>query len=466
MGRRLKFLLGYPHGCLEQTVSKAFPQLFISKLADVDEDVKRSAEENVRYALDRIRSFRTSDGGLSLWPGAAYPDDWGSTYAGHFMLEAQRLGYSLPSGILDGWKRSTQRVAQNWSPTSQSGYRNSDLMQAYRLYVLALAKSPQMGAMNRLRESSNLSVAAKWRLAGAYVLAGNPEAAKSLINNVPLSINNYREQGYTYGSDTRDRAMIVETLVLLGDFEKAMPLLRDLSKKLSANTWMSTQETSFSLLAFSKFAEANESSDGVNARIAIHGKSAKKQSTKQSILQHTFSPVQSGLGKVLVENTGQGMLYARLITHGMPVGGKEVAQSNNLQLEVNYYLMDGSRATPETMMQGTDFYADVRVYNPGTRGNLEQLILSLIVPSGWEIRTSRLDEASSLKSSPYDYQDIRDDRVYTYFNLQQGQAKSFQIRFNAAYEGRFYMPGVACEAMYDNSINARRAGGWVNVEVP
>ncbi|MFP4556118.1 MAG: alpha-2-macroglobulin family protein [Bacteroidales bacterium] len=466
LGRRLKFLLGYPHGCLEQTVSKAFPQLFISKLADVDENVKRSAEENVRYALDRLRSFRTSDGGLSLWPGSAYPDEWASTYAGHFLLEAQRLGYTIPSGILDGWKRSTQRVAQNWSPARQSGYRNSDLMQAYRLYVLALAKSPQMGAMNRLRESSNLSVAAKWRLAGAYVLAGNPEAAKSLISNAPLSVNTYREQSYTYGSDTRDRAMIVETLVLLGDFEKAMPLLSELSQKLSANRWMSTQETSYSLLAFSKFAEASKASEGISARLSIDGGSAKKQNTKQPILQHAFNPVQSGSGKVSVENTGQGMLYARLINHGMPVGGKEVAQSNNLQIEVNYYLMDGSRVTPETMTQGTDFYADVRVYNPGTRGDLEQLILSLIVPSGWEIRTSRLDEGSSLQSSPYDYQDIRDDRVYTYFNLQQGQAKSFQIRFNATYEGRFYMPGIACEAMYDNSINARKAGGWVNVEVP
>jgi uncharacterized protein YfaS (alpha-2-macroglobulin family) len=467
LGNRLKYLLGYPHGCLEQTVSKAFPQLFISKLADVDDKVKRSAEENVRNALDRMRSFRTADGGLSLWPGGSYADEWGTAYAGHFMLEAQRLGYSIPSGILDGLKRSTKRTAQNWSPVNRDRYRNNDLMQAYRLYVLALAKAPEMGAMNRLRESADLSVSAKWRLAAAYSLAGNPEAAKSLIQGAPTTIENYREQYYTYGSDIRDRAMIVETLILLNDFDKAMPLLQQLSNRLSSTMWMSTQELSFSLLAFSKFAEANKTSEGVDANIAIHNQSSKRHSTNMSILQHAFEPVQRGTAKVEVKNNGEGMLYARLITHGIPVGGEEIAQSNNLQVDISYHHMGGQKIGPESLTQGTDFYADIRVYNPGTKGNLEQLILAYVVPSGWEIRTSRLDEGQSARpSSPFEYQDIRDDRVYTYFSLPQGQAKNFRIMLNAAYQGKYYMPGISCEAMYDNTINARQKGNWVEVVLP
>lgn len=464
LGDRLEYLMGYPHGCLEQTVSKAFPQLYISKLADTDSKVKLSAEENIRAALDRIKNFRTSDGGLSLWPGGAYSDEWGSTYAGHFMLEAQRLGYTIPSGILDDWRRSTQRVAQNWSPSKQGGYYNSDLMQAYRLYTLALAKSPDMGAMNRLRESITLSVTAKWRLAAAFVLAGNPEAARSLINGVPLTVNNYREQAYTYGSHIRDKAMIVETLVLLADFEKAMPILRELSDNLSSNAWMSTQETSFCLLAFSKFAESSKTAEGIDANIAVHGKNSKHFTSKMSLLQNLFEPVQTGNEKIEVKNNGKGLLYARLITHGLPVGGQEIAQSNNLQVEVSYNLMNGTSINPDKLAQGTDFYAEIKVYNPGTKGNLEQLMLSFIVPSGWEIRNSRLDEGQeSLKSSSFEYQDIRDDRVFTYFSLSQGQAKSYKILLNAAYQGRYYLPGITCEAMYDNSINARRAGNWIEV---
>jgi len=50
---------------------------------------------------------------------------------------------------------------------------------------------------------------------------------------------------------------------------------------------------------------------------------------------------------------------------------------------------------------------------------------------------------------------------YALFGREKDE--SFKIRFNAAYEGKYYMPGVACEAMYNNSINARKAGNWVEV---
>jgi len=467
LGKRLRYLTGYPHGCLEQTVSKAFPQLFISKLAEVDDQVRRIAEQNVRHALDNMRRFRTPEGGLSLWPGGAYPDSWGTLYAGHFMLEARKLGYSIPPGIMDGWTRSTQRAARNWSPAGRSAYSNSDLIQAYRLYVLALANAPEMGAMNRLRETPNLSLTARWRLAAAYTLAGNPEAGRSVIDGASLQISPYREQAFTYGSHIRDKAMIVETLVLLGETTKAFPLLREISQALSSDSWMSTQETSFSLLAFSKFAEAQRTDQGPHAKISIHGGQAKSFMSQLPFYQHNFDPVQTGNGNIEITNNGEGTLFARLINHGIPVSGQEVAQSNNLRMEVRYFLMDGSTLIPENIAQGTDFYADIRITNPGSRGDHEQLILSYIVPSGWEIRTSRLDEgAQALASSACEYQDIRDDRVYTYFNLPRASAKSFRIRFNAAYEGRFYMPGISCEAMYDNSINARNMGSWVEVKLP
>ena len=62
------------------------------------------------------------------------------------------------------------------------------------------------------------------------------------------------------------------------------------------------------------------------------------------------------------------------------------------------------------------------------------------------------------------YQDIRDDRVYTYFDLQANKRKTFRVMLNASYAGRFYLPAIYCEAMYDNTINARKPGKWVEVK--
>ncbi|HEY0978556.1 MAG TPA: hypothetical protein VGE21_13875, partial [Flavobacteriales bacterium] len=117
--------------------------------------------------------------------------------------------------------------------------------------------------------------------------------------------------------------------------------------------------------------------------------------------------------------------------------------------------------------QGTDFQAVVTVQNPGLNGYYAQLALTQVFPSGWEIRNSRLEGTESAQRNSYfTYQDIRDDRVHTYFDLSSGMQVTYRVLLNAAYTGRYYLPATQCSAMYDNTINARNTGQWVNVVRP
>ena len=75
--------------------------------------------------------------------------------------------------------------------------------------------------MNRLRESKNLSSTAKWRLAAAYALAGKPEVGKQIVGDLTKAVENYTELSYTYGSQLRDQAMILEALIQLKDKQGA-----------------------------------------------------------------------------------------------------------------------------------------------------------------------------------------------------------------------------------------------------
>ena len=119
---------------------------------------------------------------------------------------------------------------------------------------------------------------------------------------------------------------------------------------------------------------------------------------------------------------------------------------------------------PSKLEQGTEFIATVTVTNPGLRGQYKNMALNHIFPSGWEINNLRLDSAEDrLKADVPTYQDIRDDRVYTYFDLAAGQRKTFKILLTASYAGSYYMPAVTCEAMYDHSIYARKKGQVVEV---
>jgi len=243
--KRLNYLIEYPHGCIEQTTSSVFPQLFLSELIDLNVSKKALIEKNIKAGIIMLKSFQLSNGGLGYWQGAQYPDDWGTNYAGHFMLEAEAKGYALPVGFISNWKKFQKQKAISW--TYNSSYYNDDLIQAYRLYTLALAKAPELGAMNKLYESKNLSLAARWRLAAAYQIAGKPEISKKLIANAITYIKPYLEMWYTYGSDTRDKAMIIETLCLLNQKTKAVALVKEISTKMSNNEWMSRYRCKYHL---------------------------------------------------------------------------------------------------------------------------------------------------------------------------------------------------------------------------
>jgi uncharacterized protein YfaS (alpha-2-macroglobulin family) len=135
-------------------------------------------------------------------------------------------------------------------------------------------------------------------------------------------------------------------------------------------------------------------------------------------------------------------------------------------MSVGYYTPEGKKVDPATLPQGINFIAEVTVSNPGLRGNYQQLALTQIFPSGWEIINSRMSEVAQTgtQASPYTYQDVRDDRVNTYFNLEPNKSKTFRIMLNSTYLGKFYLPSVYCSAMYDNTINARIPGKWVEIE--
>ncbi|RFS22646.1 hypothetical protein DVR12_12685 [Chitinophaga silvatica] len=466
LGKRLQFLIQYPHGCIEQTTSGVFPQLVLNQLMDLKESELANIDRNVKAGIVRLKNFQTSDGGFSYWPGEGQSDEWGTNYAGNFMLEAQARGYTLTPGILDQWKKYQRNKASTWVPNTQNFY-GSDLTQAYRLYLLALAKVPELGAMNRLKEFKYLSAPAKWRLAAAYKLSGQPEVANSLIQGLSTDVKPYTQLGGTFGSDLRDKAMILETLTILGQRTRANDLLKQVAAQLSqADQWYSTQTTAYSLIAIAKYCGSNKGSSKMSFSYTLNGVKGNVNGT--SFLTQIPVTFNNGTnGNVSISNSGSNVLYVRLILQGQPESGQEPVATNNpdiLGMQVTYHTRDGKPVDPASLKQGSDFMATVTITNPGKRGYYEQMALSQVFPSGWEIINTRLMENdSAFAASPFTYQDIRDDRVYTYFNIEENKKRTYNVLLNAAYLGRFYLPATSVEAMYDNTIHAYQPGKWVEV---
>ena len=464
--KRLSYLIQYPHGCLEQTISGIFPQLVLKQLTDLDDRQKADVERNIKSGLARLQNFQRADGGFNYWPGANEPDDWSSNYAGHFLLEAQNTGYYVSENMLGSWKGFQKGKANNWVPTTSNFY-GGDLTQAYRLYTLALAKAPELGAMNRLKEFKYLSPEAKWRLAAAYQLAGLGTIALDLSSAIPVTFEQRVNPGFSFGSSLRDQAMVLETLTLMGNRKKAAEVLTLVAGQLSQDNWYSTQTTAYSLIAIAKYCGKNPGGEKIIATASIGG--AQATINANSYLKQFPVGLTKGNAPVVIKNNGSNTLYVRLITQGQPLTGDSTQYANSplLGMTVNYISQNGLPVNIKRMQQGSDFIARVTVKNTGKNGTYYEMALSQVFASGWEILNARMmDGEGAFKSSALEYQDTRDDRVNSYFDIRQNETLTYYVQLNAAYPGRYFLPATQCQAMYDASVTAAGKGGWVEVVRP
>lgn len=461
---RLSYLLGYPHGCLEQITSKGFPQLYISSFTDLTLQQAKSTEEAVKEVIRRLRSYQTVDGAFAYWPGGTSSNGWGTVYATHFLLEASKKGYLVPEAMKQSVLNNLRRVARNWKPATSYYMDSEETTQAYRLYVLALAGSPEMGAMNRLKEMKDLTSMSRWSLASAYALVGREDVAQDLISKTTALPSGYSEYDETFGSDVRDQSIQLMTLCLLDKGKEAVTLVEELSKQLSSDDWLSTQSTAFALVALSDYL-AKYRVDGVmDFTYACGGKDGQVK-TDKNIWSETLLDKAGTSASVELKNTGKSTLFARIITEGIPEQGEEKAYANGVSLAVSYVDLNGRPVNVAQLEQGTNFSAVVTVKNPSARG-YNNLVLSEIFPAGWEILNTRFLNGAATDSltAGVNYQDIRDDRVYSYIDrLPAGSQVTVKINLCAVYPGRFYLPPVYCEAMYDYLIRANTAGQEVTV---
>ncbi|WP_340077042.1 alpha-2-macroglobulin family protein [Leptobacterium sp. I13] len=452
---RLKYLIQYPHGCVEQVTSGAFPQLYLGDIFDLTLDKKKKVQAHVESAIKQLSNYQLPNGGFSYWSGQNYANDWGSSYAGHFLIEAERKGYVMPIGFKNSWISYQQQAAKQWRKTQNS----SDLAQAYRLYTMALAGSPDVASMNRLRESSGISNEAKHRLAATYALIGQKGAAKEIFSKANINYQPVKYDYYTYGSTDRNRAMALETVVLLEDKVRAQGLAKTIAKTLSENRWMSTQSTSYSLLAMAKFAEYI-GGKGMNTSFTINGKTTDVDSPK-ALAERTLE-IKDGANTLTLKNNKDNKVFVRVISSGILPVGQEQVQQRNFTAQVSFKGRNGSTLNISQLSQGTDFVAEVTITNKKGE-TVKDIALTEIFPSGWEIVNTRFTDFGNFDQNSATYTDIRDDRVNFYFDLKKYESKTFRILLNASYLGRYYLPGIQCEAMYDNDFMVRTRGQWVEV---
>jgi alpha-2-macroglobulin len=461
---RLRHLTRAPYGNIEHMVSSVFPQLWLPGLIRMDQERRDSVDARIRTVTDRIRGYQLPDGSMSYWPGGmasgAYDAQasWTTNYVGHFLIEAEKRGYYVAPTMKSAWVDHQRATAQAW----RVGGEVPAMDHAYRLYTLALAGRADMGAMNRLRASDERGYVSSWYLAAAYGLAGLRDVGLEVARQAERQVPEYGRPGWSFGSRFRDLAVRLTALVALEMDAEAEEVAREISAALYSNRWLSSHTIAYALLAMAQMYDVDGSGGGFAFGFGQDGATAREVASPTPVYTSELVGLDDTGEAIEVVNTTDRTLYASVMSEGMPATGDEIAAAEGLSIDVRYLTPQGTPVNERSLVQGTDLMVRVTVSNPSPT-RLDNLALEHRMPAGWEILNARLTDEGQ---APFQHQDVRDDRIFTYFSLDAGRSQTFTTLLNASYLGTYHLPTVSVEAMYDGTKYARTAGYRIAVTEP
>jgi len=465
-GHSLRFLLRYPYGCIEQTTSRVFPLLYFSDIAKVVDPSlfqERSSDYYVKEGIDKLKSMQMADGAFSYWPGGHYESEWGSIYATHFLTEARKAGYEIPDWVLVRAANHLKVMLKKESRAGAEYYRLN--RQAYIVYVLSLLGKPDKVTMNYLKEVEykKMSTWAQVLLAGAYAYSGDVNTAMSMIPFEIAPSESPRETGDNFNSGTRENAIILDVLSEVDPDNASIPVLIEaLAKKLKDYRYYSTQESAFGFVALGKSLR-NSKKGNYTGKVWMNIELLGSFDTESK----AFNTKGAEGKKVKIGIKGAGPCYYYWYISGIKKGADFEEYSRGLRVNRVYFDEWGNPLVSGSIEQGDIIIA--RLTMTALTDNLDNVIVSDMLPAGLEIENPRLQSRQTIdwiEGRPVvpDYMDIRDDRLNIFLNLRKGKKTEFYYMLRAVTSGRFILPPVSGEAMYDPFKSSVENSGVVFVK--
>ena len=467
----LRYLIRYPHGCLEQTTSKVFPLLYFSDLARSVEPMlatEDAVDHYITSGITKIESMLKSDDRFAYWPGGTYVNPWSSIYASHFLVEARKAGYEVSDRVYDALLDGLRTEAK-FSPNTEDDFR-SPLGEAqeirkkislvtYAAYVLAAAGHPDRGTMHYLKNRglSGLSDYSHFQLAGAFALSGELETALSML---PVSVspnfnkgNGQRETGGTLDSPIRAQAIMLDILAEVNENHPSIPMLvQNLSAAAAeGNRWATTQENAFAFLALGKILK-KQMDRNYTGTLMLNGEHlADFDATETRYTDKAWDGT-----RVQLSVEGEGSCYYYWSAFGIQRESFIQEYERELQVRRRYFNKDGEERTG-TFAHGELIIAEVNV--KALTANLENVVVVDMLPTGFEIENPRLESRAGiswLKAQDFkpDYIDIRDDRLIFFGTFPRQRERKFYYALRAVTQGEFTLPPIVAEAMYDTTKSA------------
>ena len=466
----LEYLLQYPYGCLEQTVSASFPLLNLADLVNRPDSPIQVGNVSNRVAsgISRVLSMQLANGGFAWWPQQNKVYEWGSMYATHFLIEAQKAGYAVPQSQLDAaldYLRGRLSSTSGSSVDLQSKkWREDAGLRAYACHVLALAGNPEHGWMARLREQAAfLDYDSRLHLVMALAASGMRRDAWNelqAIGSVPTGMN--RRIDGSLSSSARSAALLLYTMMEFDPDHAGIPaLVAQVESHMEDGCWYTTQENALSLMALGKYMRHTANEVRTCSGWLERNGERKYFGPNNLPLRMDFTS-----DEATIMNDGPGTLYCGWMARGIPVVPANVSADYGISVRRTFLNSEQQPVDATVVKQGELLVVKLTINTQGRI--LDNVVIEDLLPAGLEIenghlKTSQLIPWATTESTlPVRHLEIRDDRLVLFANAFIGE-KEFFYAVRAVSPGDYTLPAVSASVMYAPAVKSSHGAGQIRV---
>ena len=463
----LRYLVEYPYGCLEQTLSRFVP---LAKAKDLAASMRLASLAGTRMdaflaaGVAKVARHQQGDGHFSLWPQSETHPHL-TVYALWGLREARRAGVDVPEDVFVRGRAALQ----GWIESGEVWKGADTAVVAMAAYLFADAGAPDHGLLARLYDQR--ATMPRWGLAFlARAMKAAGSDGKQLAAVVKLLeaaveggriVDAYPEADYHMTSAVRASAMALSALL---EVAPASPAIGRLTTGLgqarnSVGRWESTQDNLWALIAFADLARGTR---GAKATVSVSSGSrtletAALEGSAVLVLRATQAEVAGGL---TITASAPLHLQVRATDVTRDAG---LAASHGFTIARAYVSADGTPAT--TIRTGDLLTVRLQV----TTASRRWVAMVDPIPAGFEAVNPRLATSAGSRAGGgprswmWDHQELRDDQVRWFADHLWAGTETLTYQVRATLPGTFHVGPATIEAMYEPLLMGRTAAQTITV---
>ncbi len=441
----LDSLIGYPYGCVEQTMSRFLPTIAIAdalRKLDVPFSGAKRAElpKMVSAGLSKLYGMQHDDGGWGWWANDR-TDPFMTAYVIYGMTIARNAGYGVLEERYDNGVTALTRLLESGRAGDSTVIDLTS--QAYMVYVLATvnqgktipALTDRIATLSRSNGLNDYALALL-TLASRYQ---NGAQTTALVSRLEKNASTGEEWAFWqakgrkwYWQDDQVEASAFAVKALLavkGETDLVDKGVRWLLSQKQGAVWHNTRRTSMVILALVDYLKVSgELAPDYNVAVKVNGQEVlSRRITRADVYQPEqrikveSASLRSGTNVITLEKSGQGRLYSSARMTYYATGTALKPASAGFKVSREYHILRKERRGDlfvytkrpftGTVKTGDEIFVKVKM-TPDSR--YDYVMLEDPLPAGCEVVTNT--NGYTIPGEPEYDQKAREEQGYWYWN--------------------------------------------------